>query len=302
MPNTIINYSIRDIINYRSLLWSASDDFLYLTEVPIKYEPFFVKPDYYCFGMITEGSLQININSNTYNLCPNSLMIYRPGQVFKVKKIAENTKGTFVLFTKKFLDHLNENIFSIKSNSFLSEGIQTVIVLDNADKEKVLTTFNEIFSLLHHLSRSKWELIARNLTSALIYETDNILDKYIEPTSIGTTKEDELYTRFNRLIVSDFKTDRKLSSYASNLCVTSNYLYLVVKKICGKTPTHLISQQVINEAKYLIGYTLQSFSEIAYQLSFSDPFAFSKYFKKHTGYSPYHYRKHADVLTPAHEN
>ncbi|WP_158990169.1 AraC family transcriptional regulator [Mucilaginibacter sp. L196] len=298
----IPDYTIKDVIDYRSLAWPDSKDFLYLTQVPLMFESDFVRPDYYCFGMISGGLLEININNNLYNLSANSLMIYRPGQLWKVSRVAEGTMGSFVLFTRKFLDSLNENIFSIKSHSFLSQGIQSLIELNTADYEKVKSLFSQIFTILRHLSKSSWEPVARNLTSALIYETDDILANYIDTHQILSNKEDELFARFNALVTIHFKTNRKPEFYASRLCVTTNYLYSVIKKISGKTPTDLINRQVMREARYMVGYTLASFAGIASDLNFSDPFTFSKYFKKNTGYSPSHYRNHADALTAAHEN
>lgn len=296
ISNQIHHYTIRDIINYRSLSWMESEDFFYLKVLPDKFEPFFMNPDYYCFGIVTHGSMEININAVLHEVSTNSMLIYRPGQVFKVNKLVPGTKGAFVLFKKKFLDNLNENIFSIKSNSFLSEGTQNVIKLTDADKSKTLDTFNEIFSLLSHLSKTKWELIARNLTSALIYETDNTLEAYINGPQLNSNLVIDLYNRFNNLIANNFSKSRNLSFYASELCVSAEALRKAVKMICGKTPADLISTKVITEAKYLAGYTFKSVAEIAYDLNFSDQFAFSKYFKKHSGYSPLHYRKHADVM------
>ncbi|WP_158800022.1 AraC family transcriptional regulator [Pedobacter sp. L105] len=296
MHHQIIDYSIRDIIDYRELSWPESEEFLFLTKVPDKYEPFSVNPTYYCFGMITQGNLEIEIDKQYYKLSPNSLMIYRPGQVFKVISVSEDTKCALVLFTRKFIDELNENIFSVQSHSFLSHGIKTVIELIDNDRDKILGTFKEIFALLQHLSKPHWELIARNLTSALVYETDTLLRDYIGSAKVAVNKENELFIRFKNLVANHFKESRQLAFYASKLCVSTNYLYVLVKKISGHYPTQLISNQVISEAKYQICQTAGNFSEIAYLLNFSDPFAFSKFFKKHTGYSPSQFRKQAATM------
>ena len=287
----IADYSIRDIIDYRSLSWSDSEEFLFLTQIPIKFEPFLVSPTYYCFGMITEGNLEIEIDSNAYKLAANSLMVYRPGQIFKVINIDEHTKGAFVLFTKKFLDNLNENIFSVQRFSFLSQGIKTMIELSAQDKEKILNTFDRIFTLLQYLSKPNWELIARNLASALIYETDTILKQYITPVNGMITKYDELFFRFRNLVSIHAIEKRPLSFYAGKLAISTHHLYMVVKEVSGKTPSMVINNYLVNEAKNLVLHTGQTLTEIADKLNFSDAFSFSKYFKKHTGYSPVLYRK-----------
>lgn len=295
-------YTIEDVIAYRSIEWPESKDFLYLSEIPVEFESDFVKPDYYCFGLITQGSLEINVNNNIYTLTRNSLLVYRPGQLWKVCKLAQGTKGSFVLFTRKFLESLNENIFSVKSHSFLSRGIQSLIELNDPDIERIRDLFGTIFTMFRQLSKPSWELVARNLTSALIYETDDVLANYINKNQIPVNREDELLIQFNQLLAVHFKTSRKPEFYASQLCITPNYLYSVIKKLSGYTPTELINRQVIREAGYRIGYTMSSFREIANELNFCDPYTFSKYFKKNAGCSPTHYRRHADDFIRLHEN
>lgn len=296
------NYTIKDIIDYRELSWTDSKEFLFLTQLPLKYETDFVRPDYYCFGLITQGKLEININNELYDLSPNSIMVYRPGQLWKVAKIAEGTTGWFVLFSKQFLNALNDNIFAVKNRSFLSQGISSLIELNDADHLKIESLFKEIFAVFQHLSKSNWELVARNLTSALIYEADDILEKYIHKDHALFSKEDELFSRFYGLLAIDFKANRKPEYYASRLNVTANYLYAVTKKATGKTPTELINGQVISEAKYQVAYTLKNFTEIAYDLHFCDLFTFSKFFKKHTHFAPSLYRKNVNNLILTREN
>ncbi|GLU52054.1 helix-turn-helix domain-containing protein [Dyadobacter frigoris] len=287
----IPEYGIRDIINYRAIDWSESEDFFYLTNIPSKFEPYFVQPNYYCVGMITTGSLKISISGQVHSLTTNSLMIYRPGQTFKVVSIAEKTQGTFILFTKKFLEYLNENIFSVRNKSFLSNGISSMIELTQQDSSRVSALFQEIFYLLQSLSKTNWELIARNLTSALLYETDNLLGPYTRQGNVTSTEGDNLASAFNNLVMKYFKTSRSLTFYATKLGITTSTLYVEIKKKLGESPSALIAHRVISEASYLITHTSRTFSEIGYLLNFTDPFTFSKYFKKHTGLSPKQYRK-----------
>ena len=284
-------YGIRDIINYRAIEWTASEDFFFLTDVPSTFEPYVVQPNYYCVGMISKGALKINISSQLYSLSLNSLMVYRPGQTFKVETIEEGTRGTFLLFTKKFLAYLNENIFSVRNQSFLSNGISSVFELKKQDSMRVASLFTEIFYLLQSLSKASWELIARNLTSALLYETDNLLKEYTRQQLVALVDENSMVSSFNELVMKYFKTSRSLSFYAEKLGTSSGTLYVEIKRRLGESPSAVISRHVVSEAKYLISNTAKTFSEIGYLLNFTDPFTFSKYFKKHTGISPKEYRK-----------
>lgn len=286
----MITCSIRDIMSYRALSPSNTDEFSFFTYVPSLFEPYLMSPDFYCFGKIDSGCLQIEIDGKNYRLSPNSVMVYRPGEVFKVSKIDEGTHGGFVLFTKKFLDSLIENIFSIRNNSFLSKGMPQLIELSQSDSRKISVTFKEITTLLQHISKPRWELIAKNLTSALIYETDTILESYIMPVSIKINKEMELAKKFSDLVEQYFRSNRNLDFYASKLFISPGYLYVIIKRCLSMNPSAFINCRLLAEAKYNIAYTSRNIGEIAESLAFSDLYAFSKYFKKHTGFAPSVYR------------
>lgn len=291
MAESVKEYSIRDIISYRSLNWVESDEFFFLTEIPTSFEPFIFDPNYYSFGMIEQGLIDISVNSNRHAITPDSLLIYRPQQTIQIHQIPLNTKGAFILFTKKFLDYLNENIFSVKSHSFLSLGIDSHIQLTQADSEKLFNVFKKIIELVEMSSKQSWELTARNLASALIYETDSILKDYIDTSKIIVNHNDIIYNKFKNLVFSHFISKRNVVFYSEALCISVNHLYAVVKKTSGLSPSFVINSHIITESKKLLNGTANNINEIAQYLNFSDSFSFSKYFKKHTGLTPSQYRR-----------
>jgi len=63
-----------------------------------------------------------------------------------------------------------------------------------------------------------------------------------------------------------------------------------VKKQTGKSPSQLIADRVILEAKRLLVHTTDSVKEIAYLLNFNEATYFYRFFKKYTGQTPEHFR------------
>jgi len=59
----------------------------------------------------------------------------------------------------------------------------------------------------------------------------------------------------------------------------------------NKTPSLIIQERIILEAKRLLLYSNLNVAQVAYQLGFDDPSYFVKYFKKHTKISPSEFRK-----------
>ena len=100
---------------------------------------------------------------------------------------------------------------------------------------------------------------------------------------IAYTKDAELVRNFKTLLKKWFITKKLVADYASELCVTPNYLNRTVKKITGFTASHHIQQYIILEAKRQAIHSNVSMKEIAYFLGFDNLAHFSKFFKNNSG-------------------
>jgi AraC-like DNA-binding protein len=82
-----------------------------------------------------------------------------------------------------------------------------------------------------------------------------------------------------------------VEEYATLMHITPKHLSQFVKQASGKNALTFINDRLMAEAKTLIQYTQLDMAEIAYQLNFSDPANFGKFFKKHAGQTPMAFRK-----------
>jgi AraC-like DNA-binding protein len=105
------------------------------------------------------------------------------------------------------------------------------------------------------------------------------------------TPQQILLKKFIQLVNNHYVDKRTVQEYADMLSVTANYLSQSVKQVSGKNALAFISERLAGEAKSLIRYTDSGIAEIAYQLNFSDPANFGKFFRRQTGESPSDYRK-----------
>jgi AraC family transcriptional activator of pobA len=94
-----------------------------------------------------------------------------------------------------------------------------------------------------------------------------------------------------RLIDEHFRKQRLISFYAEKLAMTPDRLNDHVKRATGVTAGHLIRQRVLTEAKRQLVFTSQAIHEIAYDLAFSDPSHFTRFFRKQTGTTPQAFRE-----------
>ncbi len=105
----------------------------------------------------------------------------------------------------------------------------------------------------------------------------------LEPT--GATVE-----ALRKLVEEHFHKERQLAFYADKLAMTVDRLNDHVKRATGVTAGHLIRQRVLTEAKRQLVFTSEPIHEIAYDLAFSDPSHFARFFRKQTGTTPHEFR------------
>jgi transcriptional regulator GlxA family with amidase domain len=103
---------------------------------------------------------------------------------------------------------------------------------------------------------------------------------------------DERVQAFKNLLDQPLTEKPTVSSLAEKLNLSSKQLTVLVKKNTGLMPSEHIANQLIVEAKRLLANTNNSMKEIAFELYFEDPAYFGRFFKKHTGLTPLHFREH----------
>ena len=122
--------------------------------------------------------------------------------------------------------------------------------------------------------------IARLAASRARSGTGTVTLKAADPTT----------EQLRALIEEHFRRQRLLAFYADRLAITPDRLNDHVKRATGVTAGHLIRQRVLTEAKRQLVFTSLAIHEIAYDLAFSDPSHFARFFRKQTGTTPQDFR------------
>ncbi len=84
-----------------------------------------------------------------------------------------------------------------------------------------------------------------------------------------------------------------MSFYAAQLHKSPKTLSNLFAIYNHKTPSQVIQERIVIEAKRLLTYTRKSVKQITFELGFEDVSYFSSFFKKHTQLSPLDFRNAA---------
>ena len=229
---------------------------------------------------IASGSGTYFIDLQEGHIGNNQIFVIRPGQ--KRRIVFDRCEEGYLFSFSSTLFQIGELELDMASQSQLlqlfSESGQ-IILCDEMleDLCQVANMLLKEFRRLHHFQD---ELLKRYLKIFLIYLARQFTGR-VRP--MQRTREMELVQQFLHLLNQQYRTKKMVAEYATELLITPNYLNEIVKRNTGYTAGFHIRQRIALEAKRMALYSDTSMKEIAYDLGYSDPCGFSKFFLTVTG-------------------
>lgn len=138
------------------------------------------------------------------------------------------------------------------------------------------------------------EMVLKSYLQVVLAKCSTFKLKSLEKEAVIISK-DEKMEQFRLLLDEKYLTLHKPNDYAALLAISPNTLTKKTIKYFGKTPSQLIQDRLILEAKKMLHLTTLSIKEIAYQLQFNDEYYFSRFFKKYTQISPQAFRNKGGI-------
>ena len=256
-----------------------------------------VRFDGYIIFFLRKGHFSIDLNLNTYEVKPHSLLMNVPGNIIKLSSYAEDHIGDaelyFVLASREFMSGIRFDFNKLFQES-LSLWKNPCITLNDQD----LALAEEYFTLARDVLQSKQlnkKEILGSLITSFTYVTMDVWTRELNEARKGqspsSARMNLLFERFLALVTEHHNTERGMAFYADKLCLTPKYLSKLVKEASGRSGPAWIDSFVILEAKNLLKYSDKTIKEIVYTLHFPNQSVFYKFFKAHTGMTPSEYRK-----------
>ena len=164
----------------------------------------------------------------------------------------------------------------------------TIYHLTEEKHKSVSDVFNIIHNIVRHQHINKVEMIQsmfnvlRLILEELPYEERSISHDF--------KHKKEVYEIFLHHLYRNFRKERQIRFYASNMNVSTAYLSRLVKEISGSTINEHVTSLIYKEACNLLSHSDMSIGELADARSFSDQSALTNFFKMRADMTPLAYR------------
>lgn len=245
--------------------------------------------EYYRIYWIEEGSGEYKIDFKAFKVEQAGLFFLSPGQVLEVD--SEKVKsGVQISFDREFYcveTHGKE----IACNGVLFNNVHraTMIALGKADAPTFQGLLQKMIAELEHPGSAHRAMLETYLRFFLI-EALRILEQQAPALETNKPHENRLVADFIALVEKHFVNIHSVAEYAEMLAVSPKSLAKRLQSEGYSTPTEIIRDRIVLQAKRDLRFSDKSVKEIAFDLGFEDPAYFTRYFKKAAGLSPNQYR------------
>lgn len=245
--------------------------------------------NYFSVLWIKKGRGKIETDFSKTFFGEGNIYCFNNYQAFSLQP-AIKTSGTLLLFHPNFFC-IETYQHEVGCNGVLFNQVYdcSPVLISPEDESEILQLLKNIrqeFSLDEIATN---ELVFSYLKILLIKLTRLKTAQY--PLAASAKEIPQNLERLITLINENFYKNHSPSFYAEKLSMTLKNLNSICKKYFKKNISFLINEKLLLKSKWQLLHTDHQIKSIAEKLGFKDEFYFSRFFKKHIGIAPTHFRK-----------
>lgn len=249
------------------------------------------KHQFFTIALNTGDAQQMVINGIVYDFPSQHMVPLVSGEVFSFEKPEEITAWQYNRDFYCLIDAHHEIscigvlFFGFSGNIFLK--------LDHTNSEKLShlrQMFIDEFATRDTIQTDMLQMLLKQL---VIITTRLAKDQYISEKIFEDEKFD-LIRQYNLHVDKHYKKEHQVQFYASALNRSPKTLANLFAQYNYRSPSLIIHDRIISEAKRLFYYTEKSAKEIAFELGFNEAAHFSRFFKNATGQNTSNFRKNSE--------
>ncbi|WP_456102914.1 helix-turn-helix domain-containing protein [Prevotella sp.] len=259
-----------------------------ITKVPLPTTPSRMKSLF--LALCTSGNAQYTVDTKLHKVSTGDVIIISEEQVVGDYMLSDDCKGIALIMSYDFFQNILSGIHEL-SALFLFARTHPVFHLEKTQTTALENDLqhikNKIMDTGHRFRR---ELIITML-KALIIDMSNVIYHFQQIGEAEQTRAEVIFRDFIQCVERNYRTERRVSWYAQQLCITSKYLSETIRSVSRRTPSEWIDSYVTRELRVMLRNSTMSIKQIAEELNFANQSFLGKYFKEHVGMNPSQFRK-----------
>jgi AraC family transcriptional regulator, transcriptional activator of pobA len=240
--------------------------------------------------LIEHGGGEMVFEASSLDFEAPAAVIVHPNAVHGFRFRAGVTNGWVVSFSEDVAHMIGEQSAEALARLRALSADPLVPLESHEEIRRLSALCNDLYQE-RFLAREGHRLAMRALLALIAIEAARLAASRARTGSVTLASADPTLQALRLLVEENFRKERQIGFYAQRLNMTTDRLNDLVKRATGVTAGHLIRQRALTEAKRELVFTNRAIAEIAYDLSFSDPSHFARFFRKQTGKTPQDFRQ-----------
>lgn len=254
---------------------------------------------FHCQILVVRGVLKIEIDSDKLELLPCSFAEVMVNRSFRVFEASIDIQAYQIIYTGYFISDLFKNRPPFPIKYVIDRTEQPIILLSLAQTSLLAERFKILeqqFDNSNHYFRS--DMVKCSIWM-LMMDVANIFYLREKETKVSSdlNRKHTHLIQFMKLLQQYIKQKHSVGFYASELCVTQQYLARIVKELTGRTVFEWIQSTLLGEISRQLKDSELNLQQISDDYGFPDQATFSKFFKRYTGMTPSEYRRKNTFVT-----
>lgn len=234
-------------------------------------------------GIVVSGEQKVTVNLRQYHLRPGSVLVASSGSIMQQNARTDDFNMRIIQLS----DALLHGLFNDQTPVMFTHRMNDLSLnLNAADNQLLLTLADGLWQTIqtdYHASRN-------NVLTAILNVLVTLSQRDEQNALSCRPRHIALFNRFLSLVAEHCERERTLTFYASQLCLSKQYLGTLIQEISHRSAREWIDEAALTRIKVLLLHTNASLGEISQRMSFPEPSHFSRYFKRLTGVTPNEYR------------
>jgi len=245
--------------------------------------------------LLTQGTMKRSVGLEMFDVRQDSVFLLQAGSITATQEISNDIQGFYCHFSTEFL--APSPLFHAVFPETIGNA-QPHYVLELA--EQSLNAVHLILKRLEYLYKtyngmaSYRDVIKSYLITMLLELQPQICSLNLALNAKPYTASERLTQEFTKLAYKHIYSVHSPADYAAMLHVSPNHLNKTIKSVLGQSPSVILAQLLVLEAKTLLAKPHLSIADIAAMIGFADPSYFGRFFKKATNQTPRDFR--AEIL------
>ena len=221
----VINHLSVDNLNLNEVLsqqdkFFVNDDLILILNGSVQRIPVFSKEEIYQmveprFILVLEGSAEVCINLQDYHIEKGNVMLSPADTIVEVNKLSDDARVMAIVF-RDSVEMSDEVVYKTSPAEF----------------DRLLRMYYLLWDVVHlsPYRRKTVQYLSKTIV-ADVQELNELVSEKVQ--NEGSTRTQELFLQFKRLVKQHCMQERSIPYYASQLHVTPHHLSATIKKASG---------------------------------------------------------------------